>query len=169
MQFSPSLVQHLSDLPSSPGESGPSSSRQSTLDEHIRERIASELSRLKAQEAELQEKIHRALEQENLSKESSQEKNIKSSTVLQQELDEITRKVEEHREKRNIEKNYPEVFQARNQLLQCYRQYKDRPLDCWQEAADFRSAVKRAEQVSRCAMTNFDMAFTYSRHAHRNS
>jgi hypothetical protein len=44
LQFSPSLVQHLSDLPSAPGESGPSSSRQSTLDEHVRERIASELS-----------------------------------------------------------------------------------------------------------------------------
>jgi altered-inheritance-of-mitochondria protein 13 len=148
MQFSPSLVQHLSDLPSGPGEGGPSSARQSTLDEHVRERINSELARLKAQEAELQEKIHRALEQENLAKESSQEKSVKSSQLLQQELDEITRKVEQHREKRNIEKNFPEVFQTRQQLLQCYRQYKDRPLDCWQEAANFRQAVKQAEQVS---------------------
>lgn len=146
-------MQHLSDLPSTPGESGPTPSRQSTLDEHVRERIASELARLKAQEAELQEKIHRALEQENLAKETSQEKHIKSSQVLQQELEEITRKVEEHREKRDVQKNFPEVYSARQQLIQCYRQYKDRPLDCWQEAADFRTAVKRAEQVSLSFIT----------------
>lgn len=103
---------------------------------------------MKAQESELQEKIHRALEQENLERESSKEKSVKSSQVLQQELDEIARKVEQHREKRNIEKNYPEIYKSRQQLLQCYKQYKDRPLDCWQEAADFRLAVRRAEQVS---------------------
>merc|ERR1711879_161908 len=155
VRFSPSLVQHLSDLPSTSGDSSnaPSSSRQATLDEHIRARINSELQALKQQEAEIQEKIQRALEKENLDKEAASAGNgngnasgIKSSTALMQELAEVARKVEAHREQRDVEKNFPQVHAARGSLVACYKKNKDRPLDCWLEAAEFRQAVKKAEQ-----------------------
>lgn len=73
---------------------------------------------------------------------------VRSSTALQQELDEIQRKVEQHRERRDPNTSFPEVVKARKSLVACYLENKDRPLDCWSEAADFRLAVKRAEQVS---------------------
>jgi altered-inheritance-of-mitochondria protein 13 len=104
---------------------------------------------LKQQESEIQERIQRALEKENLDKEAGKDEkdSIRSSVVLQQELAEVTRKVEEHRERRDIEKNFPEVLARRNELIACYRSHKDRPLDCWSEASEFRLAVKKAEQV----------------------
>lgn len=126
-----------------------------TLDEHVRQRINAELARLKAQEEEIQDKIARALEKEKLDREaaaandgsSKQEDRIKSSTALQQELAELKKKIDINREKRDLERNFPEIAKARSQLLACYRDKRDRPLDCWAEAADFRTAVKQAEQV----------------------
>lgn len=142
-------MQHLSDLPSTDGSSpnAPSAARQSTLDEHVRARIASELARLKAQESEIQEKIQRVLERENLEKETSSAEAIKSSQVLKQELEELSQKITQHRERRNVQKNFPEIAAARRDLVACYREKVDKPLDCWQEAAQFRAAVKAAEQV----------------------
>jgi altered-inheritance-of-mitochondria protein 13 len=149
LQFSPSLIQHLSDLPTPGGDNSPSTTRQTTLDEHIRARINSELARLKAEEAEIQERIARELEKENLDKEgaSAKDDKIKSSTILQQELADLSSKISVNREKRDVEKNFPEVHKARSSLLACYKAKQDRPLDCWYEAAEFRLAVKKAEQV----------------------
>ena len=97
----------------------------------------------------MQEKIQRALEKENLDQEKmiNKEEAIKSSQDLQKELDQLAQKVEYHREKKDLKKNYPEVVSKRDQLIQCYRQNKERPLDCWLEAAEFKGAVRKAEQV----------------------
>ena len=146
-QFSPSLIQHLSDLPTSGGDNSPSSERQSTLDEHVRRRISAELARLKAEEAEVQEKIQRALEKENLESETSANDKVKSSQALQQELDQIAKKVEVHREKRDLQRNYPDVASKRDDLVRCYRKNREKPLECWFETAEFRNAVREAEQV----------------------
>lgn len=98
----------------------------------------------------MQTKIQQALEKENREKEGdSAEKAIKSSQVLQQELEDVTRRVEEHREKRDIKSAFPEALSAREGLLACYRQNQDTPLNCWNEVNVFRLAVKKAEQVHR--------------------
>ena len=95
----------------------------------------------------MQEKIARALEKENLEKETSAEQAVKSSQLLQQELQEISKKVTQHRERRDIDKSFPEIAQARKDVIKCYTDNKDRTLDCWREAAHFRLAVRNAEQV----------------------
>lgn len=64
-----------------------------------------------------------------------------------QELEEVARKVQAHREQRDVQKNFPEVLNARTSLIACYKKNKETPLDCWLEAAEFRQAVKKAEQV----------------------
>ncbi|KDN40436.1 hypothetical protein K437DRAFT_258662 [Tilletiaria anomala UBC 951] len=125
-----------------------SATRQTQLDASIQSRIKSELSRLKKQENEVRKQIELALEKENLDNEKKLgEKGAqgRSAVLLQQQLDEISQKIEKHNKTREKVENTPGVKQAREEVTKCYRD-GNRTLDCWEAVQNFNAAVAKAEK-----------------------
>jgi altered-inheritance-of-mitochondria protein 13 len=122
-------VNHLSD---SLNSSDVAPDRQTTLDGQVRARIQSELARLREEEQSVREEIEHALQKENLDKEramagkeaesneAGESGDVKSSAVLQGDLEEIQRKVDRYHTKRDLEA-YPEVRVKAEAVASCYR------------------------------------------------
>lgn len=101
-----------------------SASRQSHLDSSIQSRIKSELSRLKKQESEVRKQIEAALEKENLDKEAklgTKGAQSRSSVLLQQQLDDISKKIERHSKSKEQIENTPGIKEARQEVEKCYK------------------------------------------------
>ncbi|KDQ12245.1 hypothetical protein BOTBODRAFT_34527 [Botryobasidium botryosum FD-172 SS1] len=152
ISFSPDVINHLSDSLSSPGTDP---ARQSTLDEHVRERINSELEHLRHEEQAVREQIERALERENLDRESSiaqagasdDERGGKpaSSDILRGDLEEIQNKAQQFHERRQLT-DLPEVKEKQEALVQCYTSNPTTPLDCWHAVDAFKDVVAQVER-----------------------
>lgn len=41
-----------------------------------------------------------------------------------------------------------DITKAQSALVQCYRDNKDRSLDCWKEVQEFKDLVQKAQNVS---------------------
>lgn len=131
LQFSESLINHLTSSTSL----NPSLTRQSTLDAHIQSRIASELARLREDEAIVRDQIEQALERENLDRErgttSSEGEGavgISHSVSLMRDLDELETRVNQVKAqsikaKENVA--WSKVKEDREELEKCL-QYVDR-------------------------------------------
>jgi len=160
VQFSQDVIHHLSD---SLGSTATSPERQSTLDGHIRSRIAAELKRLRAEEEDVRHQIQAALEKENLDRETSLaapavaggltegsgsgldgERKVTSSTILKGDLDEIQAKAEQYQARRTLEQ-LPGVQEKQKALIQCYRNNPKTTLECWREVTAFRKAIEEVE------------------------
>jgi altered-inheritance-of-mitochondria protein 13 len=119
-QFSPTLIEHLSDLPtSSAGAGGPSGHRQAALDTHIQNRINAELERLHAEEEDVRHAVERALEHENLDRQGNAEPGARSSIILESDLEALRQKLERARARK--EDVGQKVKEARSAVVECYR------------------------------------------------
>lgn len=144
-QFSPSLIDRLSSPAPSSSSSSSSSSNNST-DDIIRRRLAAESAHIRKQEADILAAISAALEKENITKEK-QNPGI-SSNVLGRDIEQVREKVERMKKERN-EKEGEGVRKAKEQVVRCYKEKSDRPLDCWKEVENFKGEVAKLEKVSR--------------------
>ncbi|SNX84390.1 uncharacterized protein MEPE_03099 [Melanopsichium pennsylvanicum] len=146
LQFGRSLLNQL-DKSTLDKVEGPDASRQATLDTSIQQKIKSELERLRKEEAEVRSEIEKAIEKENLAKESKYkgQSEGKNSNVLRQELDQLRSKIDKYNKQKDIS-NYAGVKDAQEALVKCYKSQPDRTLDCWKEAEDFKKAVAEAEK-----------------------
>ncbi|KAI5834449.1 hypothetical protein EV122DRAFT_293049 [Schizophyllum commune] len=148
IQFSGDVVNSLADRSAA---TDPTPERQATIDEHIRGRINSELSRLRAEEENVQSEIARALEKENLDRErgmagdAEEAGGVKSSAALMGDLEEIRSKVDRFKERRGL-KDFPTVKAGAEAVAECYRKNPTTPLDCWREVEHFKGAVSQAER-----------------------
>ncbi|CED82569.1 Protein of unknown function DUF1690 [Phaffia rhodozyma] len=142
VQFSPELIAQLSD-PST--AASPSQARQSSIDEHIRQKLESSLQSLKAQEASLNAQLHAELQASNLSTEKSASGSGTSSEILRRDIEEIREKVERFEKKRSLS-DWPEINQTKENIKQCYLKNPTTPLDCWREVEDFKAAAEKLEQ-----------------------
>ncbi len=105
----------------------PDPARQVTLDEHVRSRIQTELSRLRSEEDLVRHQIEAALEKENLDKEtelakaddSKDGKQVTTSAGLKDDLEEIQKRADRYITRRSME-DIPEVKVKQEALLQCY-------------------------------------------------
>ncbi|CEQ41869.1 SPOSA6832_03640, partial [Sporobolomyces salmonicolor] len=124
VQFSESLINHLSSQ-SLPTSAVPSS-RQDALDSHIQARIATELSKLRQQEAQVRDEIERALEKENLDREmgaaSAQEggKALSHSTSLIKDLEELEKRTASLKKQREETDEWRRVDDGKNELEKCF-------------------------------------------------
>ena len=172
-QFSEDVVNDLIDHATSPS---PSPERQSNIDAQIRERIQSELQRLRTEEEHVREEIERALEKENLDKEralageesaegaESEAGRVRSSAALMGDLEELRQKVERFQTRRALNE-FPEVQAKSAAVVNCYkcvvivmyavevltshrRSHPTSSLDCWREVTEFKNSVAKVEQVS---------------------
>ncbi|KAF8623939.1 hypothetical protein AX15_006105 [Amanita polypyramis BW_CC] len=128
--------------------------RQSNLDAHIRSRIQAELEHLRKEEEHVRQEIESALEKENLDREramiTSQEGEVatgavKSSTVLFEDLEQIRSKVDRFHARKRLD-FFPQVRSTNEALLSCYRNNRNKSLDCWHEVKLFKGAVTLVEQ-----------------------
>jgi MICOS complex subunit MIC19 len=100
--------------------------RQTTLDAHIRARIQSELDSLQAEEKSVRQEIERALEKENLDREREKEDDtstlgdVKASAALLGDLDEIQRRVEKYKSRRELGGSLA-ARASGEALLSCYK------------------------------------------------
>lgn len=151
----------------------PSPERQSTLDEHIRSRIQSEVKQLRKVEEQVQQEIQLALNKENLDREKAmagevsgeQEAgvgSVKSSAALAGDLEEIRSKIERFQSRKSLA-DYPELKADQDALVTCFkcvafscnfidltqsfRSNLKSSLECWKEVANFRHSVAQLEKV----------------------
>jgi len=143
IKFSNEVLAHLS---SSLAETTPTPEREETLDSHVRARIREEVAGLRAQEAEVQNEIARALAKENLRTEAriatqggdGDGENgaggavVASSASLREDVEEVRRRVEKF-QKRREELGVLGAESARAEVVTCYRDHPARPLECWRE------------------------------------
>ncbi|ORX40662.1 hypothetical protein BD324DRAFT_611714 [Kockovaella imperatae] len=135
VSFSPSLIDRLS---------SPASSKEpsESTDDIVRRRLAAESAHIRSQEAEILSKISAALEKENLDK----EKPGMSSEVLGRDIEEVREKVERMKRDRE-EKEGEGIRKAKEDILRCYRENAQRPLDCWREVETFKTEVAKLEKA----------------------
>lgn len=115
------MVSQLSDHAAAPGIPP---ERQSTLDEHVRSRIQTELAHLRSEEEEVRSEIERALEKENLDKEramtEAEEDGGASGVTLLGDLEEIQEKVQRSKQKQNAAE-VEAAQQASAEVILCYK------------------------------------------------
>ncbi|EGO00362.1 hypothetical protein SERLA73DRAFT_180937 [Serpula lacrymans var. lacrymans S7.3] len=149
IQFSQDVVNHLADRVNLP-ETTPE--RQTTLDAHIRSRIQADLKQLRTEEENVQREIEVALEKENLDRERSMagdteeeaHGDIKSSTSLMNDIEEIRSKVDRTQTRQQLGDLF-EVNEKSQAVASCYQSNPTTPLNCWREVASFKMSVARAE------------------------
>ncbi|WWC64656.1 uncharacterized protein I303_107267 [Kwoniella dejecticola CBS 10117] len=137
VEFSPSLISRLS----SPSSAGSSKTGGDSPDDIIRRRLHVEAENLRAKEAEILNKISSELEKENLDK----EKPGMSSEILGKDIEQIREKVQRLRENRVNEGKG--VTEARKEVVGCYLNNPDKPLDCWKQVEQFKVEVAKLEQA----------------------
>ncbi|KIY51154.1 hypothetical protein FISHEDRAFT_38462 [Fistulina hepatica ATCC 64428] len=151
IQFSPDLVNTLADRLET---TETTAERQSVLDTQVRNRIQSDMARIRETEDSVLHDIARVLERENLEHEramageASDGANIaavKSSAALMQDLIEIKQKVDKFRSRKELQ-NLPDVKSASEAVALCYKRvHSTTPLNCWREVAKFKATVAQAE------------------------
>ncbi|WFC99344.1 hypothetical protein MYAM1_002088 [Malassezia yamatoensis] len=146
-QIGNTLARKLKEVKGDASVPSPDVKRQEVLDSSIQEKIHKELNKLRKQEQDVQEKIRLALEKENLDREGKSwfgKDKGQSSELLQQELDRVKAQIEKFN-KHSLD-SFPSLKQARQDVVQCYRNQETRTLDCWREVETFRKALADAEK-----------------------
>ncbi|BGP23285.1 hypothetical protein JCM10295v2_002179 [Rhodotorula toruloides] len=150
IQFSESLINHLSSQ-SLPSSSVPST-RQAALDQHIQQRIASELQHLRQQEQQVRDEIERALEKENLDRErgaveGEAGKGLSHSATLMKDLESLLERSAGLRKQRGETDEWRAVDDGKKALHKCFLENTKSPLNCRDEAERFKQAVASVEKA----------------------
>jgi len=103
----------------------------------------------------VREQIERALERENLDRESNitqasagdeeREGKAASSEILRGDLEEIQTKAQQFHERRQLT-DLPEVKEKQEALVECYTSNPTTPLDCWHAVEAFKEVVAQVER-----------------------
>lgn len=128
-QFSESLINHLQSQSDATPSSAVPASRQQALDQHIQQRLAHELQRLRAEEHAVRDEIERALEKENLDRErgtpsagdDGAAKALPHSASLLHDLGELEKRAQAVRRQRAETDEWRTVDAGKEALVQCLR------------------------------------------------
>ncbi|KAL2269449.1 hypothetical protein VTJ83DRAFT_1633 [Remersonia thermophila] len=130
-------------------------SRLQALELHIQERVAAELKRLRAQEAEGLREAQKKLSELPAAADEDQPQDDGARQQQQQQLTGPTRhevskaidglraRLEERRQVRPLPDG---LERARNEVTRCLRENDRRPLNCWREVEAFKEEVRRLEK-----------------------
>lgn len=137
-QFSPGLVEQLADR-----QTEKDTPSHGSLDEHVRQRIAAEISRLRKEEADVVAAVQSALAKENVEKEG-QVAGVSSDSV-NKDVEGIMERLHRNKVHRDTLQNL--VGEARQGLLQCLKENKEKSLLCAPEVSAFKTAIQTVEKV----------------------
>ncbi|KAK3996991.1 hypothetical protein QBC44DRAFT_230988 [Cladorrhinum sp. PSN332] len=117
-------------------------SRQQALELEIQARVAAELKRLRAQEADALREAQEKLSAEAPSDEPAH--SIKPSQyTVSKEVEALRHKLEERRKVRQLPEG---VEKTRSEVVRCLSDNDRRPLDCWREVEAFKEEVRKLEK-----------------------
>ncbi len=126
-------------------------SRIQALELQIQQRVADELKRLRAQEADALRAAQQKLSAEPAAGADQQaaddlpprQPGEPSRKEVAKAVEGLRAKLEEKRQVRPL----PETLEsARNEVVRCLRENDRRPLDCWREVEAFKEEVRRLEK-----------------------
>ncbi|ELQ43325.1 hypothetical protein OOU_Y34scaffold00161g14 [Pyricularia oryzae Y34] len=116
-------------------------SRAQLLELQVQARVASELKKLQSAEAvAVKEALDKLSEQTPANEDGKQ----KTRFTVSKEVAALREKLEEERKK--VHGLPDEVESARSEVVRCLREHDRRPLDCWQEVANFKEQVRKLEK-----------------------
>ncbi|KAH8886853.1 DUF1690-domain-containing protein [Thozetella sp. PMI_491] len=115
-------------------------SRNQTHELQIQKRVADELRKLQAKEAEALKVAQEKISEIAPGKEGpgGQDRN-----TVAKELEALKARLEERRQVRALPES---VEAARSEVVRCLRENDRRPLDCWQEVEKFKEEVRKLEK-----------------------
>ncbi|GAA5828289.1 hypothetical protein JCM3770_004952 [Rhodotorula araucariae] len=147
VNFSESLINHLQSH-DTPAGAVPAS-RQQALDQHIQQRLAQELHRLRQDELAVRDEIERALEKENLDRERGidADSSLPHSASLIKDLEDLEKRALALRTERAETDDWRRVDTGKEQLVKCFRENKTTPLNCREQAEAFKQAVAGIESA----------------------
>jgi len=123
-------------------------SRLQALELRIQERVAAELKRLRAQEAEALREAQQKLSAEPAPDHQGEDlqKQLEGGPTRQEvskAIGDLRAKLEERKKVRQL----PDSLEsARSEVVRCLRENDRRPLDCWREVEAFKEEVRRLEK-----------------------
>ena len=130
-----------------PSESQTDVSRVQALELHIQERVAAELKRLRAQEAETLREAQQKLSAEPTADQQGSEHQQQLAGPSRQEVSKAIGDLRAKLEERKKVRQVPETLEnARDEVVRCLRENDRRPLDCWREVEAFKEEVRRLEK-----------------------
>ncbi|KAK3298242.1 uncharacterized protein B0H64DRAFT_384551 [Chaetomium fimeti] len=122
-------------------------SRLQALELHIQERVAAELKRLRAQEAETLREAQQKLSAEPAADQQGEEQQRQLAGPSRQEVSKAIGDLRAKLEERKKVRQVPETLEsARDEVVRCLRENDRRPLDCWREVEAFKEEVRRLEK-----------------------
>ncbi|KAG4306080.1 hypothetical protein PORY_000068 [Pneumocystis oryctolagi] len=130
LQFSAALINHLD------SKEGSDTVRAASLEEHIQERVAIEIERLRAKERDIFIEVEKELIKKNAQHEKIQEK--LNSFNLKNEISNIERNIEEMFQ---IKKLDGVLLEKKEKVIQCLKQNEQKPLNCDEIVEEFRNEV----------------------------
>ncbi|KAK4043807.1 hypothetical protein C8A01DRAFT_43366 [Parachaetomium inaequale] len=122
-------------------------SRLQSLELQIQERVAAELKRLRAQEAEALRAAQNKLSAEPAADQQGDELQRQLAGPGRQEVSKAIADLRAKLEERKKVRELPDTVQsAQNDVVRCLREHDRRPLDCWREVEAFKEEVRRLEK-----------------------
>jgi altered-inheritance-of-mitochondria protein 13 len=123
-------------------------SRLQTLELHIQQRVAAELKRLRAQEADALRDAQQKLSAEPSADQKSDDLQRKlDGGPSRQEVSKAVEALQTKLEARRKVRQLPGTLEsARDNVERCLRENDRRPLDCWREVEAFKEEVRRMEK-----------------------
>ncbi|KAG7291596.1 hypothetical protein NEMBOFW57_001615 [Staphylotrichum longicolle] len=122
-------------------------SRIQALELQIQERVAAELKRLHAQEAEALREAQQKLSAEPAAGQQGDDLQQKLGGPNRQEVSKAIESLRAKLEERKQVRQLPDSLEsARNDVVRCLRENDRRPLDCWREVEAFKEEVRRLEK-----------------------
>ncbi|KAM3507255.1 hypothetical protein MY11210_007228 [Beauveria gryllotalpidicola] len=127
-------------------------SRAKLFEQQIHACVADELKKLQKREAEALAAAHdkiaaaaaaAAASSKLTDKADDSSSNGPTRYTVSKEVDALRKKLEERKQVRALP---GDVEAARTKMIECLRTHDRRPLDCWQEVADFKAEVKKLEK-----------------------
>ncbi|KAK4155162.1 hypothetical protein C8A00DRAFT_42215 [Chaetomidium leptoderma] len=130
-------------------------SRLQALELHIQERVAAELRRLRAQEAETLREAQQKLSAEPHADQQGDDEPQRqlgggggggggpSRQEVSKAIEDLRAKLEE---RKDVRQPPDSLESARNEVVRCLREHDRRPLDCWREVEAFKEEVRRMEK-----------------------
>ena len=132
------------------------STREQTHELHIQVRVAEELQRLQAHEAQVLKELEDRISAEMTSTDDGVGGQADAAKVagdrfrdlgresIQREISDLRQKLQSRKKLEDLDEG---VDRAKSEVVQCLRKNNTRPLDCWKEVETFRREVGRLEKA----------------------
>ncbi|CEP16506.1 hypothetical protein [Parasitella parasitica] len=133
LQFSQGFEQNVSE--NNKQSAATSTESNEKIEQLVRERVEEELKRARSQQEQLNKRTYGDLAKQNID-------NDHNSIAMAEDIDGMIQKLQ-----RSTPSEIPKaIAESQEALIVCYKNNQDRPLDCWEQVENFKSAVAEEQK-----------------------